>query len=233
MKKATFILGLLFIAVISFGQKKVEENIKVKDQKKVKLDFEFAEEIKVSGWEKDEILIKVSVNINDNEDNEHFELKINEDSDKINITSDIREIKEITKNKIVVHKSENGERTITYNNHYDIDFDIYFEVFVPKNMEVELSSITGDIFLSNLKAKLDIETISGFIDLTVKENESASIKTSTISGGIYSDHKINLKQNNKGHEMKIIVRRSPKFNINNGGRIIDLKTISGDIYIRK
>ncbi len=34
MKKATFILGLLFIAVISFGQKKVEENIKVKDQKK-------------------------------------------------------------------------------------------------------------------------------------------------------------------------------------------------------
>ncbi|GAF96688.1 unnamed protein product, partial [marine sediment metagenome] len=218
---------------VALSQTIVEKTIKVKNQESVTLDFEFADEIKINGWDKNEIYVKVSVNINNNEDNDSFKMDVKENSSSVSFISEIENMDKISKNRVTIRKSDDGERTITYSNGWHIDLDIYFEVFVPKNMEINLETISGDIILTNVEGELDIETISGFIDLAIDKNAKASIKTSTISGSVYTNHDIRINRKNKDKKYNLILGRSPDFDLNGGGRSIKLETISGDIYIRK
>lgn len=233
MKKTIISLILIFISSIAFNQTIVEKTINVKSQEKVNLDFNFADEIKISGWDKNEIYVKASVSINDNEDNDAFKMEAIENASSISFISDVENMKKISKNRVIVKKSKNGERTITYNDGWYIDMDIYFEVFVPKSMKIDIQTISGNIILTNALGELEIETISGFIDLSIAENTKASIKTSTISGGVYSDHDIQISRKPGDNKYHMVIGRSPNFDLNGGGRSIKLETISGDIYIRK
>ena len=233
MKKTYLTIAIFFLSVVVFGQRIVEKTAQVKNQNNVVLDFDFADEITIKGWEKNEVLVKVSVNINDNEDNNAFKLDLKEMSSTLSFTSDIENMKEISKNKVVVKKSEDGKRTITYSDGWHIDMDIFFEVFLPKNIKINLSTISGDVILTNVNGLMDLETISGFIDLEIDKNAKASVETSTISGGVYTNHDIELKRSKKDSKYRLIAGRSPDFNLNGGGKKIKLETISGNIYIRK
>ncbi len=232
MKRINITLSLLFLSMIAFSQTIVEKTVKVKNQESLNLDFDFADEIKIKGWDKDEVYVKVIVDINDNEDNDAFKMDVREQSSSISFISDIENMKKISKNRVTIHKSDDGEKTITYNNGWHIDMDIYFEVFVPKDMEINLETISGDIILTNVHGELDIETISGFIDIAIDKNDEASVNTSTITGGVYTDHEIEINNKNKDKRYHMIAGRSPKFKLNGGGKSIKLETISGDIFIR-
>jgi len=233
MKKIYLALSLILITLTAFNQTIVEKTIKVTSQKEVVLDFDFADEIKIIGWDKNEIYVKVSVNINNNEDNSAFKLDVKEMSSTINFISEIENMKKLSKNRITVKTTEDGKRTTTYSDGWHMDMDIFFEVYLPKNMHVNLGTISGDVLLTDAFGELDIETISGFIDLTMDKAAKASIKTSTISGGVYTDHDIEINRSAKNGKYHMVIGSSPDFNLNGGGRSINLKTISGDIYIRK
>ncbi len=233
MKNLLITICLIFLATETFSQRIVEKSVAVKNQKNVILDFDFADEITIKGWDKDQILIKVSVDINDNENNDAFTLEAREMASSVRFISDIENMKEISKNKITVKKSEDGKRITTYSNNWHIDMDIYFEVFLPKNMEINLSTISGDLVLTNVFGELYLETISGFIDVQVDKNAKANVKTSTISGGVYTDHEIEFNRTIKDKKYRMVGGRSPEFKLNGGGRILKLETISGNIYIRK
>lgn len=233
MKKLLIAICLIFFATTSFSQRLVEKSIEVKNQKNVILDFDFADEIKIKGWDKDQILVKVSVSINENEDNDAFLLEARELGSSIRFISEIENMKKISKNRVIVKKSKDGKRITTYSNNWQIDMDIYFEVFLPRNLDINLSTISGDVILTNIGGELNLETISGFIDLKIERNARASVKTSTISGGVYTDHEIELIRKMKGSKYHLVAGRSPDFKLNGGGREIKLETISGNIYIRK
>jgi hypothetical protein len=74
---------------------------------------------------------------------------------------------------------------------------------------------------------MKVTTISGFIDLAVPTAKQADIEFSTISGTVYTDHKFGMETKSSGLPSKI------KGEINNGGSLIRLGTISGDIFFRK
>lgn len=224
---------MMLITLTAFNQTIVEKTIKVNSQKEVVLDFDFADEIKINGWYKNEIYVKVSVNINDNEDNSAFKLDTKESSSSVSFISNIENMKKLSKNRVTVKTTEDGKRTTTYSNGWHMDMDIYFEVFLPKNMSINLRTISGDVMITDAFGELDIETISGFIDLSIDKAAKASIKTSTISGGVYTDHDIEINRKAKNGKYHMVIGSSPDFDMNGGGRSINLETISGDIYIRK
>ena len=197
------------------------------------LDFDFADEIKIKGWDKNEIYVKVNVNINNNEDNSAFKLDAKESTSSVSFISDIENIKKISKNRITVTTTEDGKRTTTYSDGWHIDMDIFFEVFLPQNMNINLNTISGNIILTDAYGELDIKTISGFIDLAMDKNAKVNIKTSTISGGVYTNHDVQINKNSKNRKYHLVIGRSPNFDLNGGGKSIKLETISGDIYIRK
>jgi DUF4097 and DUF4098 domain-containing protein YvlB len=74
---------------------------------------------------------------------------------------------------------------------------------------------------------MDVKSISGYIDLSLPADKRADLEFLTISGRMYSNHELELKETNSGIPIKL------KEKLNNGGEQIKLETISGDIFFRK
>ena len=131
--------------------------------------------------------------------------------------------------------------------------------------EVEISSLDGDINLKNISGAavvncidgditavfrtvpesrpMAFSTIDGDIDITLPERIKATITTSNIEGGVYTDFEMAtvpgaVKKSEKGTSGIIAGLTGLRGNaitgkINGGGIEIQIKTIDGGIYIRK
>ena len=220
------LLLLLVQAGGAFSQRVVEKSIPYSDSQVIKIDFPFADEIKVSGWEKDEVQISVSVNINDNEDNDAFILKI-DDSGDLEIESEIKGLKELSRGYRIT-QDENGQ--VVYRSDC-INMEIFYEVCIPQNTELSMETISGNVVLIGLSGELEVNTISGFIDLAITENARVDFDLQTITGGMYSD--LDLEFEDEVDGLFHVGGHSVNATLNEGGRSIFLETISGDIYLRK
>ena len=227
MKNIIFIYVLAILMSlpnIIFGQKVVEKSSPIKENEELILDIQFADEITVTTWDKNEVYIKALISINNNEDNDKFKLELNDLSSGIKFKSEIEDMKSLQTRKKIV---DEDDHTIICNS---VDMDLYFEVKVPKNINLKIETISGDIDIKGVLGKMNIETISGFIDLSLPEKHNANLKLSTITGGMYSNFEFNNEKNNGYHHYG---KHDLSKQLNNGGTKIFLETISGDIYLRK
>jgi len=167
------------------AQRIVEKTIKIDKDQDVELDFQFADDIIIKKWNKNEVYVKVSVNINDNIDNDDFTLNIFNEKSEIEIKSEIKNLGNKNENTITLRKDkETGEY------HYKgncTHMDLYFEVYLPQGTNLEVKTISGNIEVTDLESEMNLETISGDVDLTLNPNIQADIEMSTISGEIYSN----------------------------------------------
>ena len=219
---------ILFIGVLCLNlsaQKVVELSESLVGIEKTKLEFEFADSISIQEWNKNEIYIKAIVNINNNADNENFVFNSEKFSDRLTIESEIRNLEDLGVDK-KVKDLETGE-IIEINCH--IKLDIYFEVFLPKSMDISLETISGDIKVLGLIGNQKLNTISGNIDYSLLEKLKADIELSTISGEMYTDFDFVI--DDKGYYHYGHMNFTHK--LNGGGSDISLETISGNIYLRK
>lgn len=221
----TYIMAILMSFSSSiYGQKIVEKSSPIKENEDLYLDFQFADKITVTTWDKNEVYVKAIVSINNNKDNDNFKMDLESYSTGIKIESEIENMRDLQTRKKVV--DEDGH-SITYNS---IDMDLFFEVKVPANIDLEIETISGDIEIKGVLGKMDINTISGFVDLALPEKHNADLNLNTISGGMYSDFTFNNSKNNGYHHYG---KNELSKQLNNGGTRIYLETISGDIYLRK
>lgn len=212
---------ILLSSILSFfflsngdSEKKVEETIKIGQGKILNLNFQFADEINVSTWDKQEVYVLATVNINDNEDNDKFELKVEQANGGVSIESVIKNMNE----------NKDKKECNTFSS------DLNFEVKIPNNISLKLSTISGDIILKSFDKEMDINTISGFVDVTFPAETKANLKASTISGELFTNHQLEMKSDDNSH---FKVGEKIDVEMNGGGVDIDLKTISGNVYIRK
>lgn len=116
-----------------------------------------------------------------------------------------------------------------------------------KNGDIKMTGITGPVILSSTSGDVEIDfsslsqvnptsisLVSGFIDITLPLDTKADFKLSSISGEIYTDMDIDLRGgDNEGNMQRIGGNRMIEGTINGGGVEVGLKTISGEIYLRK
>ena len=117
-----------------------------------------------------------------------------------------------------------------------------------KTSDMTLENVTGPIIANSTSGDLEIDLaslsqagptsislVSGFIDITMPSSSKANLYLSSISGEVYSDLDIQLRGgNDKGNNMpRIAGGREIEGTLNGGGIEMRLKTISGDIYLRK
>ncbi|MEE9408146.1 MAG: DUF4097 family beta strand repeat-containing protein [Polaribacter sp.] len=242
MKSLFLFIGLLLSFNNLTAQKKVTKNTDSKNIEDVYIHLKFAQNIIVKNWNKSEISVEATVNLNDNKENEQFSLK----SDKINgtykITSDYGDLFKKHKNNVTI--THNGEGCNSYNNcsnHNNVV--VNYVVYVPKNMELKIKSISGnveaeryvgqlnlDLISGNITIKkhskdMRLKTISGDIDIYVTD---AKFEAKTLTGSLYSDLDIDFdKKRKSGYGSRI------KATINKGTAYLKLNTISGDIFLRK
>ena len=204
---------LLVVLWLCFGpinaQQLIEKHMDFNGKESASFKIQIADSINLQTWNKDEIYIKASVNINDNKDNEAY------------LTSF-----DISGNEVVVN-ARFKEKYFNGKNNCCNKTDIYWLICIPEKTRFSIETINANITITGKTGEMKVKSISGYIDLAVPATKEAALDFSTISGTMYSNHKFALSSKHTSIPVKIAEK------LNNGGDLIRLETISGDIFFRK
>lgn len=215
--KALITLLCLATLGLSAQSKKVTESVQLSGQSNLDLKFTFASNILFKPWDKNEVLVEVEVEINDGEHNDIFSLSSLKSSSTVYIEMD----------EDMWKKIDRKERKRNCYWESTINYTVYF----PKELEVKANTISGDYEFEYYGAAMNLETISGEIDVTVPSNEGLDFSAETISGEVFSDLDIKFPYGKDG--LRQIVGQNFRGRISDGGPELSFKTISGNIYLRK
>jgi hypothetical protein len=172
------------------------------------MKIQIADSISIQTWNKNEVYIKASVNVNENKDNEAYITSFDDSGKTILVKANFKDD---------YFKGKKNCCNIT---------DIFWQIYVPEKTKFSVETINADVTITGQTTEMNIKSISGYIDLTEPAGKHADIDFSTVSGRMYSNHELALNKAHNGIPVKINEK------LNNGGDPIRLETISGDIYFR-
>jgi hypothetical protein len=209
MRTSAIFIAALVCSSTTLAQQITEKHINFSGKENLNLNIQIADSIDIQTWNRNEIYLKASVNINENKDNEAYLISFDETGNTVEVNANFK--KDYFKGK----------------DNCCCKSDIRWKVMVPSKTSFSLETINGNISIAGETLGMKVKSISGFIDLAVPENRQADIEFSTITGTIYSNQDLVLKEMNKSSHSTI------REQLNNGGPLIKLETISGDIFFRK
>lgn len=226
MKKIIILAFTLLVTITINAQRKVEKTVPVSKNQELFVHFKFAKNIVIKQWNKKSIEVKASVNLNNGEGDKYYSLKSSKSNNQIKVYSDFGNY---------FKRKRNWDR----NNKTEINYVVY----VPRNVNLKVKSISGslesdsyngnlttDLISGNITIKkyngeMQLKTVSGDVDVTINR---AKINAKTVTGTIYSDLKIDKTYSqNKSYSSKI------RGTVNNGNVELNMATVSGNIYMRK
>lgn len=248
MKRLTFLIGLLLTFSNLTAQKKITENTLSKGINDVYVHVKFANDIIIKNWNKNQIAVEATVNIDDNKHNDYFTFKTENVGGTYTIKSDYGDY--FKKYRSYYHHSNHKKNDDKNTSKEDCKCDcsehkseVNYVIYVPKNMQLKVKSISGDVTVESYLGMLNLDLISG--NITIKKHSKdmrlktisgdidifvadAKLEAKTLTGGVYSDIEIDFsKYNKKSYGSKIVTT------INKGTALLKLNTISGDIFLRK
>ena len=241
MKKKFLFIGLLLTISTLSAQKKVTKSFSGSGIADVYVHLKFANHIILKNWDKNEISVEATVNIDNNEHNNYFSLK----TDKIGTTYTVKsDYGEYFKKYRSYRNHSNNNDDKGHDCHDNYSNIVNYVINVPKNMTLKVKSISGDVEVDSYNGHLTldlisgdiaikkhsknmhIKTISGDIDLLVSD---ATFSAKTLTGSIYSDLDIDFSnQKKRSHNHQKVTGTIKK-----GIASLSLETISGDIFLRK
>jgi hypothetical protein len=217
--KNTILMLLLSIGILpAIAQKVVEKHMPFTAGKMISMNFQISDSIRIITWDKNEVYIKSSIDVNDNKNNDDYKMSFDETDDNIHIAGKL----EMNGGK---GHWNNGDGNCCCN-----QATIYHDVYIPANADISVETINGNIVLTGSFAGIRVHTISGYIDLAIAPERKADLTMGTISGTLYSNFEFPV---DTGH-MRRVGGRDMTTRLNGGGgKPIELKTISGNIFLRK
>ncbi len=212
MKKIIAIILLPFIAFSLNAQKVIERHVNLSPTGSVNLNIQIADSITIRTWNKKEAYVRAFVNVNDNKNNDDYKWDFDETGGSLNVTA-----------KFDFPKGRSND---CCNNKTIITCFIY----IPKNTNLSVETINGNITIAGKTAEIKAKSISGFVDMAVSPQRAAEVKLNTITGTMYSDFDFGEKDK----DMKRVAGTAINSSLNGGGNnFINLETISGDIFFHK
>jgi len=238
MKKGLLCLLLTGITQLLFAQRIIEKTYKTSRDQPVLLQFGFPK-VKISSWNREEIYVKATVNINDNRQNDRFELLNQTINGQLMITDTIDfkhidqqyyievdgikkhfESKKDFENYKDVHKDEKISSYTTNN------INIEIEVVLPVKDYIKVRSKFGLVEVRNYTGPLTVQTEFGKIDARLKESGVGKIKLTNRFGKIYSDFDLKPVEKEERSFYTSITAVPGK------GAAYDLSSKFGNIYLR-
>jgi hypothetical protein len=209
MKTGTILVVMWLCFASARAQQIIEKHIDFSGKESLSLKIQIADSINVQTWNKNEVYLKSSVNVNENKDNDAYVTSFDETGKTVIVNANFRD------------KYFKGKKNCCN------ETDIYWQIFIPEKTKFSVETIDANVTITGQTREMNVKSISGYIDLTEPASKQADIDFSTISGRMYSNHELALNKLHNGIPMKITEK------LNNGGDPIKLETISGDIYFRK
>jgi hypothetical protein len=183
--------------------------------KKMTLKFNFADTIRVENWNKSTAELEVTVNLDNNKYNEFYSLKENQ------FTGEVELVEKIDFEGI--RKASGCNIDCNFKQH------VGYRLKLPASTEFDLKTIAGNIILMKVEGKMNVKSISGFVDYTVPSGLKAKFDLSSISGDVYSNLPFDA-----GSEKDHSIVGTKQNRILHGGTLpIEIKTVSGNIFLRK
>ncbi|MFT6872030.1 MAG: hypothetical protein ACJAVN_001035 [Roseivirga sp.] len=218
----------MLIVVAGYAQQEVFEKSLAFTGQRIDLRADFASQIAISNWDKKEVMVKITYEINGGELNKAVKIDLLEEDHHIKLKLEVDErimrssdVSDCDKKDAMSWGNRNGPR---------ICIDIFVEVFMPKGTDLILESVISDVLVNGEFKELDIKTVTGDIDLTWAESHAADMELKTVNGSIYTNFDFS-KSKDKG--LPIISSHDMKTVYKGGGRFLKLETVTSDIFLRK
>lgn len=249
MKTITTIL-LILVGQIAYSQNQIDQQFDASSSEKIILRFKYPELIKITAWDKNEVLIKGTVNINNGTNNDSFKLKQTTEGGELVIYSEIEGIDDLPKT-ITIKKEgtiysfntdnwndpevqkfiQENDGTHEYMSH-GVYKEIKLEVFVPRKKAIEVEAKYGLVEVSGIEAPLKVIAKYGGIDINISNSSRSNVEARTKYGEIYTDLDAQFDQTGNGvidyNKWTIISAK-----LNGGGVNYDIESKYGNIYMRK
>ncbi len=238
MKRALLCLLLTGSLQLLLAQNIIEKRYKTSKDQPVLLQFSYPK-VKVSSWNGDEIYVKATVNINNNKQNNRFELLDQTVAGKLQISDSI-DLKNIDRLYFVesngvkkqfetkadfeqYREAHKGEKMSAYSTH---DVDIEIEVMLPVKDHITVRSKFGLVEVQSYPGPLIVQTEYGKIDARLEETRVGKIKLTNHYGKIYSDFDLKpVEKEDKNFYTSITA-------VPGKGPAYELSSKFGNIYLR-
>jgi len=184
------------------------------------------------------------LNASGRDENTGLGLSLTQDGNTITITGANREAND---SEYTIYLPKDLNLKVDYN-HWQTDdlliTDMAGEVEAKAfSSDLELIDVTGPIIAHTLSSDLvvtftslsqksptSLTSTSGDIEITMPASVKGVFKMSSVSGGAYTDHDFDMGES---EDTRMIVGTKSTGKLNGGGVEVSIRTISGDIYIRK
>ncbi|MEG1592527.1 hypothetical protein [Chryseobacterium sp.] len=235
----TLVVSLVF--GLTAAQTAINKSFSTDKDQKISLQFDYPELIKISTWDKPEVQILGTVNINENESNEAFQIKESKEGNSLIIEGKIAEMKNIPRrikvekdNKKLIFKTREEyqkyckENNVTFNSMTDgVDVDIKLEIKVPKSLMTQIESQYGLVEVKDFGGTINVNAIYGGIDATVLDKNVGKLSAETHFGQIYSNLDTKFRGKDSDDFRTLVTAtfgNGPQYN---------LESKYGNIYLRK
>ncbi|KYG77105.1 hypothetical protein EV198_1230 [Roseivirga ehrenbergii] len=227
--KALFTFIACLFAQLAFSQAETIEKSYAYTGQKLDLDLNFGTEVILKSWDKNEISVKITYEINEGKDNEVMDWKVDDSNGKLTVEIEL-DSKKLEKLGDCCCNSKNG-------NHWSgrgskgnrVCVDIKVEVMMPGKSDVKVKTIVADVAVEGFSGNLDLETVTGQINLLWAKSAGAQVNIETVNGGIYTNMDLAMEKE-KG--LPKISSHKVKATYKSGGRALNLKTVTSDIYLK-
>lgn len=236
-----FLLIVLVAGPVAAQQvKKIDEQFPIPSTKRIDADLKFAKYITIRNWDRQEIGITQSLLYTDEERLSLHQHEVKEENGVLKVITGYKH-SERQYNKENCWSCEPED--IQQRNCHCLQ--ITYELKLPPGMELDISTISGDITVQDYRAKkatlssisggIDIKafqgdlrakSISGFVDYSTTRQAGMDLALRAVTGDIFSD--LELKLDDSTPYSKRLNR-----SLNGGGQKVDLETVSGMIYLRQ
>ena len=164
MKTVTILVVVWLCFAPVQAQQIIEKHMDFSGKESLSLKIQIADSINIQTWNKNEVYVKASVNINENKDNEAYVTSFDETG------------------KTVVVNAKFRDKYFKGKNNCCNETDIYWQVFIPEKTRFSVETINANITITGQTKEMNVKSISGYIDLAVPASKQADIDFSTISG---------------------------------------------------
>lgn len=199
MKFVSFLL--MVVGQACLAQTTINKNFTIQPGQKINLSFDHPELIKVSTWDRNEVVISGTVSINNGENDDAFGLTGSVSNGIVSIAGEMINLKSLPQRITIVRdgrkitfkdKSEYKKYIAEFGKDYTlmstgVEIEIVLEVKVPKNSLTFIRSVYGMVEIKNYEGFIDVVATYGGIDAALNVKSTGELIAETNYGQIYSN----------------------------------------------
>lgn len=237
---------------VAAAQLTKEETVEIKSGTKLMVESPYAQLIRITPWDKQEVNIKSNVLINQGMNDDAFQMKISSNSEGVRVETGIKNIKSLPETiqiryqgqnyyfntsdwndpKVQQFLKEKGRENMDWISH-GVSRDIRLEIRIPENISVEVNSKFGIIEIVSFEGEIYANSIHGGVDVSFDESARNRLELHTKWGEIYTNLDLNYENlSETGYSSE--ERKNLIASLNDGtGSLMQLGSKHGNIYLRK